>query len=303
LQNPKPQEYKPKPSIKVQKALDKSIMELADLSKTIARESNSANKATADAKRKAVVRSVFSNAKKQKGNTSSAVMKENGGAARNRKEVNVTVKRKPVKKTNTKEPTPPAKPMSNKKEGTSEEESVDDEETVVIPDPDNESVTFSIVSTVEVPSKKKNTAMKNTERMLEGHQLESAAHRASQRAGPPLKPCDAFGCKHLGLRDFSFYGKVETASWLVHHLKDSGILYGGKCVECKLPAEKLSHKKINGMPLAYICEVGSRPSDKNEECKHWYCPGCLFKAHENMELVQQRAKGAGNRGVSTRTKA
>jgi hypothetical protein len=175
LQNPKPQEYKPKPSKKVQKALDKSITELADLSRTVARESNSANKATADAKRKAVVRSVFSNAKKQKGNTSSAVMKENGGAARNCKEVNVTVKRKPVKKTNTKKPTPPAKPMSNKKEGTSEEESVDDKETVVIPDPDNESVTFSIASTVEVPSKKKNKAT-SWRVQLTGH-LKGQDHR------------------------------------------------------------------------------------------------------------------------------
>jgi hypothetical protein len=86
------------------------------------------------------------------------------------------------------------------------------------------------------------------QRQQQGNQkvssLESAAHRANQRAGVlGLTPCNRFGCEDMGLREIFHKGAVKDMYWLNHHLKPGGFLDREVwCVECKfLSAEDLYH--------------------------------------------------------------
>jgi hypothetical protein len=143
------------------------------------------------------------------------------------------------------------------------------------PSPDDEDGTVII----DLPNNDKKARVRKPEAL----QLESAAYRVNQRAGVQLIPCDSFGCRHMGLWDIYNEGAVKSTPWLDHHLKPGGFLDGEECAGCSMSSENLPRGKVKGMDLCYICEVGTRPTDKGEYCNHWYCPDCMIKALANME--------------------
>jgi hypothetical protein len=110
-----------------------------------------------------------------------------------------------------------------------------------------------------------NPSKKARVRKPEALQLESAAHRVNQRAGVGLEPCDSFGCRHMGLWEIYHEGAVKSTPWLHHHLKPGGFLDGEESAGCSMSSENLPCGKVlKGVDLCYICEVGTRPTDKGE---------------------------------------